>query len=259
MSARPAGLGSWLVTDLVLPIAAFYVLKACGMSGAIALTVGGGLSGVRVLLVALRNRRFDALAVVVMGFFALGLITLAITGSARVVMAADSLPTAVAGLVLLASLGFYDSLMFRLLLPVLSGGQKDNEPLWHAAWTDGSTFRHSVHVITVAWSLLLIGESAGRLILIATLPVDVMVGLSKVLQVMLVLSLVGFAGWYAKRTGLGMRAYVDSIAVPEYGWSDGGRGSSGRALAACDRPQDYVAPVHAYAASRQVDRNGEAT
>jgi hypothetical protein len=56
-----------------------------------------------------------------------------------------------------------------------------------------------------------------------------------------------------------MRAYVDSIAVPEYGWSDGGRGSSGRALAACDRPQDYVAPVHAYAASRQVDRNGEAT
>lgn len=75
----------------------------------------------------------------------------------------------------------------------------------------------SVHVITVAWSLLLIGESAGRLVLIAVLPIDVMVGLSKVLQVVLVLSLVGFAGGYAKRTGLGMRAYVDSVAAPEHG------------------------------------------
>jgi hypothetical protein len=213
MSARPSGLGSLLITDLVLPIASFYLLRACGADDAIALTAGGGLSGVRVLFAAVRHRRLDALAVVVMGFFALGLITLAVTGSARVVLAADSLPTAVAGLVLLASLVCYDSLMFRLLLPVLSGGHKDNEPLWQAAWADGPTFRHCLHVITVAWSLLLTGESAGRLILIAVLPVDVMAGLSKVLQVVLVLSLAGFAGGYAKRTGLGMRAYVDSIAA----------------------------------------------
>lgn len=214
MSARPAGLGPLLVTDLVVPMAAFYVLKAWGVDDAMALTVGGALSGIRVLFAAVRSRRLDALAVVVLGFFALGLITLAVTGSARVVMAADSLPTAVAGLVLLASLFFYDSLMFRLLLPVLSGGQRDNEPVWHAAWAGGPSFRHSVHVITLAWSLLLISESVGRLVLIAVLPVDVMVGLSKVLQVILVLSLVGFAGGYAKRTGLGMRAYMESIAVP---------------------------------------------
>jgi hypothetical protein len=35
-----------------------------------------------------------------------------------------------------------------------------------------------------------------------------MIGLSKILQVVLVLSMVGFAGGYAKRTGLGMRAYL---------------------------------------------------
>jgi hypothetical protein len=215
MSTRPSGLGSLVVADLVLPIAAFYVLKACGVADAIALTAGGGLSALRVLFAAVRDRRLDALAIVVMGFFALGLITLAATGSARVVLAADSLPTAVAGVVLLASVFCYDSLMFRLLLPVLSGGQTDNEPLWQAAWTDGPTFRHSIHVITVAWGLLLLSESVGRLILIAALPVEVMVGLSRVLQVILVLSLVGVAGGYAKRTGLGMRAYVDTIDTLE--------------------------------------------
>jgi hypothetical protein len=99
---------------------------------------------------------------------------------------------------------------------VLSGGQKDNELFFQAEWADGPTFRHSVHAITVAWGLLLLGESVGRLVLIAVLPIDFMVGLSKVLQVVLVLSLVGFAGGYAKPTGLGMRAYADSIATPEH-------------------------------------------
>jgi hypothetical protein len=115
MSTRPNGLGSLLVTDLVLPIAAFYALKACGVDDASVLAIGAGLLGMRVLFAAARNRRFDALAVVVMASFALGLITLAVTGSARVVMAADSQPTAVAGLVLLGSVVFYDSFMFRLL------------------------------------------------------------------------------------------------------------------------------------------------
>jgi len=213
MSVRPAGLGSLLVADLALPIAAFYVLQACGVGPAIALTVGCGLSGARVLIAALRSRRLDALAVVVMGFFALGLIGLAVTGSAQVVLAADSLPTAIAGLGLLASVAFYDRFMFQLLLPVLSGGHKDREPLWRDAWADGPTFRHCIHVLAITWGLLLLTESAARLVLIAVLPLNVMVGLSKVLQVVLVLSLVGFAGGYAKRTGLGMRAYIDSTAA----------------------------------------------
>jgi hypothetical protein len=115
---------------------------------------------------------------------------------------------------LLGTLIWYDQFMFRLLLPVLSGGDKENEPLWLDAWERGPTFRHAIRVITAAWGLLLAGESAARLILIAVLPLDVMVGLSRVLQVVLVLSLVGFAGWYAKRTGLGMRVYADSIGVP---------------------------------------------
>jgi hypothetical protein len=199
----------------VLPISTFYLLRALGTDNAVALVVGGGLSAARVLLSAARNRRLDPLALAVTGLFGVGLITLAVTGSARIVMAADSMPTAAAGLLLLASLVFYDSLMFQLLLPVLSRGRKDQESFWQAAWADGPTFRHSVHVIAAVWSLLLIGESVGRLLLIAALPVDVMVGLSKGLQVMLVLSLVSFTGGYAKRTGLGVRAYVNSIAAPE--------------------------------------------
>jgi len=211
MSGKPAALTRLVVTDLVVPIAVYYLLRALGVDNVMALLVGGSLCGLSALLAAVRNRRLDAMAVVVLIFFALGLLALAVTGSARMVLAADSLPTAVAGGALLASLIFYDSFMFRLLLPVLAARQMDSEPMWRAAWENGPTFRHSIRVITAGWGVLLLGESLGRLALIAVLPLDVTVVVSKALQAVLVLSLIGFAGAYAKRTGLGMGAYLDSI------------------------------------------------
>lgn len=55
-----------------------------------------------------------------------------------------------------------------------------------------------------------------RLLLIAAVPVDVMTGLSKILQVVLVLSMAGFAGGYAKRTGPGMRACLKQAEAGRY-------------------------------------------
>jgi hypothetical protein len=76
---------------------------------------------------------------------------------------------------------------------------------------NGPTFRHSIRVITGGWGILLLGESVGRLVLIAVLPLGIMVAVSRVLQTVLVLSMIAFAGGYAKRAGLGMRAYPDSM------------------------------------------------
>jgi hypothetical protein len=213
MSDQPGALTRLVLTDLVAPIAVYYVLRALGVDTGVALIVGGSVCGSRVLLSAVRNHRLDALAVTVLAFFALSLLALTVTGSPRMFLAADSLPTVVAGLALLGSLVFYDSFMFRLLLPVLTGGQRENEATWYAAWENGPTFRRSIRVITVGWGILLVGESVGRLVLIAVLPLDIMVAVSRVLQAVLILSLIAFAGGYAKRTGLGMRAYLDSMTA----------------------------------------------
>jgi hypothetical protein len=50
-------------------------------------------------------------------------------------------------------------------------------------------------------------------VLVVALPVDVMVSVAKVLQVALIAALLGFAGWYGKRTGLGVRPYLESIGA----------------------------------------------
>jgi hypothetical protein len=212
MSDRPRALTRLVLTDLVAPLTVYYLLRALGVDNGVALIVGGSLCGLGALPAAIGNHRLDAFAVAVLALFALGLLALIVTGNARMVLAADSLPTAVAGLALLGSLVFYDTFMFRLLLPVLTRGQREHEPTWYAAWENGPTFRHSIRVITGGWAILLLAESVGRLVLIAVLLLGIMVAVSRVLQTVLVLSLIAFAGGYAKRTGLGTRAYLDSIA-----------------------------------------------
>ena len=159
----------------------------------------------------MRTRHLDAVAAIVLCFFALGLLGLLISGNARVALAADSLPTALIGLCFLGSLLVGRALAFYLLLPLLSGGRRDQEPFWRQAWQDGPTFRRAVRVLTFGWGFLLVAEAVARLVLVILLPVDVMVGISKALQLALVLSMIGFAGWHGKRTGMGVRPYLDSI------------------------------------------------
>lgn len=205
--------GVWrlLSADVAVPIAAYYLLRAVGVGDLAALASGAALSLSRVVIAAVRTRRLDAVAAIVLCFFALGLLGLAISGNARVALAADSLPTALVGLWFLGSLLVGRALAFYLLLPLLSGGRREQEPFWRQAWQDGPTFRRAVRVLTFGWGCLLVAEAVARLVLVVLLPVDVMVGVSKALQVALVLAMVGFAGWHGKRTGMGVRPYLDSI------------------------------------------------
>ncbi|HEY3752591.1 MAG TPA: VC0807 family protein [Pseudonocardiaceae bacterium] len=209
--ARPVGL--MLLADIVVPIAGYSVLRAFGAGELLALAVGGALSGLRVLIEVLRRRRVDAVAGVVLALFALELVALAVSGSVRMVLAADSIPTGVLGILFLASLALGRPLAYRLLLGLLTGGRKEAEEFWRRAWTDGPTFRHALRVLTLGWGCLLLAEAALRIVLVIVLPVDPLVTVSKALPAVLIVAMVGFAGWYGKRTGLGVRPYLESIGV----------------------------------------------
>jgi hypothetical protein len=209
--ARPIGL--MLLADVVAPIAAYYLLRAFGAGELLALTAGGALSGLRVLAEALRRRRFDVVAGVVLTLFALELVVLAVSGSVRMVLAADSIPTGVLGILFLASLAMGRPLAYRLLLGLLTGGRPEAEEFWQRAWTDGPTFRHALRMLTLGWGCLLLTEAALRIVLVIVLPVDALVSVSKALPAVLIVAMLGFAGWYGRRTGLGVRPYLESIGV----------------------------------------------
>lgn len=209
----PARLGVIALTDIAAPVAGYYVLRALGMGDASALTCGAALALLPAAATAVRRRHVDAIAAVVFCLFALSLAALAVSGSARVVLAAGCLPTLVIGLAFLGSLAVGRAAAFYLMLPVLTGGQQEQEEFWRTAWRDGPTVRSALRVLTLWWGCLLVGESALQVVLVVLLPVAAMAGLSAVLQVALVATLLGSAAWHGKRTGLGVRPYLDSLRV----------------------------------------------
>lgn len=200
-----------VLADLVLPIGAYYVLHALGVGDLIALACAAVLSALRVMVAAVHARRLDAVAAVVLCFFALSLVAMLLSDDAKVALAMNSLPTLGLGLWFLGSLLFGRALAYFLFLPLLTGGSKDQEQFWRTAWSNGPTFRHALRVLTLGWGCLLVVEAAVRCVLVLLLPVDALVAVSSALQVLLVLCLLGFTGWYAKSSGLGIRRYLDTM------------------------------------------------
>jgi len=86
--ARPGGLATVglirvMLLDVGLPLLAYYGLHALGVSDYRALLAGTVVAGLRVAFVALRNRRLDGFAGVLMAMFAIGLALSFVTGDAR--------------------------------------------------------------------------------------------------------------------------------------------------------------------------------
>ena len=89
--------------DFVVPLAAFYALTAAGVSSFWSLTIGGALTGVVSVVVAIRRRKLDGLGLLVVAEIALGLVLIATTRDPRLVLARSSLYLALAGIWVLGS------------------------------------------------------------------------------------------------------------------------------------------------------------
>jgi hypothetical protein len=89
--------------DFVVPLAAFYALTAAGVSSFWSLTIGGALTGIVSVVVAIRRRRLDGLGLLVIAEIALSLVLIATTRDPRLVLARSSLYLALAGIWVLVS------------------------------------------------------------------------------------------------------------------------------------------------------------
>jgi hypothetical protein len=89
--------------DFVVPLAAYYALTAAGLSSFWSLTIGGALTGVISVVVAIRRGKLDGLGLLVIAEIALGLVLIVTTRDPRLVLARSSLYLALAGIWVLAS------------------------------------------------------------------------------------------------------------------------------------------------------------
>lgn len=198
VAARPARLLRTMLVEVGLPVLAYYGLHAAGFSDYRALLAATLVAGLRVAFVAVRNRRLDGFAAFLMVVFAVGLGLSFVTGDARFLLAKDSIGTAVAGLIFLGTcvvgrpMTFYAAQRF-------AATTADKRAWWNTRWQTTPAFRRGFRLMSVVWGVGLLVEAAVRIPLIYVLPIDIMVGLSTVLQIAALTLIMMWNLWYGRR------------------------------------------------------------
>ncbi|MEU6540504.1 VC0807 family protein [Streptomyces sp. NPDC047000] len=172
-AAPPAKGGSWafvvtVVCDIVLPVGLYYLLRALGAGELTALLVSGSAPALHTLHSAVRHRRLDAIGMFTVSLLVVSAVASLLTASPRIVLARNSLFTALAGGWLLVTLFTARPFTYQAVKALLPGRAGVLEGLWE---TDGA-FRRIWRALTVVWGLGLLVDALLRLVMAYTLPVD---------------------------------------------------------------------------------------
>ena len=180
-----------LAADIGIPVVAYYALHALGVGDAPALVAGAGLAGLRVVWVAVRDRRLNPFALTVLAALTVSAGLVLVSGDPRFLLLKASLVTAVIAVVFLATA--------RTARPMTLAAEQS----WHPRQAErlaqefagDADVRRGHRVACRVWGAGLLLEAGVRAVLVYVLPVSVMVGLS---TVMIVATIVGLATWTAR-------------------------------------------------------------
>jgi hypothetical protein len=182
-----------LVRDLVLPVVAYKVLAACGLTDVPALAIAALIPAGGLLYAWRKGRTVGIFGVLSIATLLLAMTAAFVTGDARVLFARASLVTGLLGIACMISmarptgirpLAFYVIRQFR-------GGGRIGGGMLESAWHQRRGFRTGTTVLTAIWGIACLVEASLRVVLASSLPVDVMAAASPALTLGFALVIVG--------------------------------------------------------------------
>jgi hypothetical protein len=193
-----------LVLDVGLPVVTYYALHAAGVSNWFALLAATLVAAARTVLVAVRQRLLNALALVMLVIYGLGLALAFATGDARFLVLKDSVGTGVLGLLFLC----FAVAGHPLTLAATRTWGPERAVAMAELYRTLPAVRHGHYIASMVWGFGLLAEALLRVLLVFLLPISVVVGLSTVLVVVVIGSLMLWTVWYMRRirTTLGVQA-----------------------------------------------------
>ena len=183
-TSGPASFTGFLLLDLVVPLAAYYVLRATGASVWAALVAGAALPAIRLGAGLLLRRTIPRASLFTLALITTGTIVGLVTADARLLMARESYLTGVVGAWFLLSLMWRRPLVFAATVGFMPQPAAED---WHRSWEDSPTFRAAMRGMTWGFGLAFLVDAAARVVMSYTLPLDLVpVASSALLVVMLV-------------------------------------------------------------------------
>jgi len=184
-----------LLWDIGLPLVVYYAGRILGYDVLPALAAGAGAALLRVAVIAVVQRKLNALAAFVGGTFALLLVISLLTGDPRILLAKESVLSGTAGLLLRGS-----CLHGRPLVYAIARKANANKPEllaeWDDRWHTQPPFRKHFTTLTAVFGGVLLADAIIRLVLVYTLPVNTMANLSPLMHVAALGTLITWSLWY---------------------------------------------------------------
>jgi hypothetical protein len=205
-----------LALDVGLPLVAYYGLHLLGVADGPALLAATLAAGVRIVWVAVRERRLNPFATLLLVVFGLGLALSFASGDPRFLLLKGAITTAVVGLVFLVTSVWGTP----ITLAAAQGFAPGSAEQARREYDEEPAARHAYRFSARVWGAGLLVSALVRAPLVFTLPISVMVGLDDVITIGVIALLVAWNAWYVRRA----RARADGgSARVAAGWgvSDG--------------------------------------
>lgn len=184
-----------LAWDVGLPLVAYYTLHFLGASDWVALLTASCAAALRIVWAAVRDRRLNLFAVVMLVVFGVGLALAFVGGDPRFLLLKDSFVTGGVGLIFVVTSLLGRPLTFAAMQS-FSPGQAESLA---QRYRDDARVRHRYRLTSWVWGIGLLIEAALRVPLVFLLPIDVMVAVSQAMMIAAFALLIAWSSWYARR------------------------------------------------------------
>jgi hypothetical protein len=189
------------VFDIGGPLVTYQLLRSNGLSAVTSLVLSGIFPAFGVAIKLTRDRRVDAVGILVLAGIAFGTVLGLLSGNPRLVLVEGSVPTAVFGVYCLASLWSRRPLIYRLSVEFIgadSARAREFESLWQY-----QEFRRIFRIMTVVWGIAFLAEAAARVVIVELTSAGTAFAISKsmpyVVAGLLVAWTIGYGRWQRRK------------------------------------------------------------
>ncbi|GAA5198114.1 hypothetical protein GCM10023346_34510 [Arthrobacter gyeryongensis] len=184
-----------LAWDVGAPLATYYVLHLAGATDWVALLAATGAAGCRLLWTAFKRHSLNPFAMLMVIVFGLGLGLSFLTGDPRFLLLKDSAITGGMGISFLVFAALGHPLTLDAAKTWRPERARELDRDFHS-----NPAAHRWHLkVSAVWGAGLIAEASTRAVLVYLLPIDVMVGVSAALAVIVFAALIAWTVWDRKR------------------------------------------------------------
>ena len=210
-SRRSASTCPSLIWGAALPIGVYFLVRSHVRTDAAALIVAGCFSAGWILLQFVRQRRVDAVGVIVLSGFAVGVVSSTLLGgNAYVLKVRDGFFTALFGVACIVTVFTHDRPALFYVGRYLSAGNDPDKVSAFDRLHELPVGRHAFRVLSVVWGIGLVVEAAFRLTLADILPTGTFLAVSPFITAGVIGSLFAFTALYTTAASRPRAAALDA-------------------------------------------------